>query len=141
MAAAQRTEIFDVDIHKLYAVITDYQSYPDFVEGVSGTQILEQDDDGARVEYSLNMIKKFKYILQLEHRAPTNIKWHLESGDLFKSNEGSWELEDLGSEGTKVTYTLEVNFKGFAPKMVVNKLVANNLPAMMQSYYQRAKSL
>jgi len=131
MAAAERTEVYDIEINKFYSVITDYNSYPEFVEGVSEINIIEQDDNGARVEYSLNMIKKFKYIIKLEHEKPNKVSWNLESGDLFKLNNGHWHLEDMGDGSTKVTYSLEVNFKGFAPKMVVDKLVANNLPAII----------
>ncbi|MBT3583925.1 MAG: hypothetical protein HN509_03380 [Halobacteriovoraceae bacterium] len=139
MAEASRTEIFDVDIETLYAVITDYASYPQFVDGVSGTQVLEQTESGARVEYSLNLIKKFKYILKLTHSAPSSVSWVFESGDLFKQNNGSWKLVDLGDGRTEVTYGLEIDIKGLAPKAIVNSLTSKNLPAMMESYHARAK--
>ena len=87
------------------------------------------------------MIKKIKYIIKLDHVEPTSVKWSFESGDLFKSNNGSWVLENMGDGKTRVTYSLEVEIKGFAPKMVVDKLVKTNLPAMMQSCYERAKSV
>ena len=60
MATATRTEIVDVDINKLYDVITDYAKYADFVDGVSSTKVISQSDTGAKVEYSVNMIKNFK---------------------------------------------------------------------------------
>ena len=140
MANATRTEIFDVEINKLYDVIIDYNSYPDFVDGVSATKVLEQDESSARVEYSLNLIKKFKYILNLKQERPTHVSWTFESGDIFKANTGSWELKDLGDGKTAVTYNLDVNIKGFVPKAIVNKLTTSSLPTMMQSYHDRAKS-
>lgn len=139
MANASRTEIFDVDINKLYEVIVDYASYPDFVDGVSAINILEQDDTSATVEYSLNLIKKFKYIISLKQERPTRVSWTFESGDIFKSNTGSWDLKDLGDGRTEVTYNLDVAIKGFVPKAIVNKLTTSSLPTMMQSYHDRAK--
>lgn len=137
MAQASRTEVFDTNIETLYNIIIDYNKYPEFVDGVSAINILEQDEISARVEYSLNMIKKFKYIINLKQTAPTSVSWELESGDLFKKNNGSWNLVDLGDNKTEVNYQLEVEFKGFAPKAIVNKLTEKSLPTMMKSYQQR----
>jgi ribosome-associated toxin RatA of RatAB toxin-antitoxin module len=139
MASVSRTETFDVEIERLYNVIEDYESYPDFVDGVSTINILEKDENGARVEYGLNMIKKFKYILKLTHDRPNGLSWEFESGDLFKKNNGSWALKDLGNGQTEVTYSLDVDVKGFVPKSIISKLTDSSLPAMMKSYHERAK--
>lgn len=139
MAQATRTETFDVGIQAIYDTILDYAAYPDFVDGCSSVNILEQSDAGARVEYGLNLIKKFKYILVLKNTAPTEVSWRFESGDLFKKNEGSWKLKDNGDGTTEVTYALEIDVKGFAPKRLVDGLTSKNLPNMMSQYKNRAK--
>ena len=141
MAKADIEKTFQVPIETLYACIIDYDSYPDFVAGVSGIKVLESNDQGARVEYSLNMIKTFSYVLKMTHERPHKIAWELEGGDIFKKNQGSWNLSDRGDNTTDVKYELEVDFNGFAPKAIINKLVANNLPSMMEQYESRAKSL
>jgi len=138
MASVSRTETFDVEIEKLYDVIVDYNSYPEFVDGVSSINVLEQTEGSARVEYGLNLIKKFKYTLSLSHKRPTSVSWEFESGDLFKKNNGSWELVDLGNGQTEVTYSLDVDVKGFVPKSIISKLTDSSLPAMMKSYRERA---
>ncbi len=139
MAKASRTEIFDVDINKFYEIIEDYEKYPEFVDGVSEIEVLEKSETSAKVKYSLNLIKKFTYTLSMTQEKPRKLSWVLDSGDFFKTNSGSWELKDLGDGKTEVTYSLEVDFKILAPKMIVNKLVATNLPQMMKAYYKRAK--
>ncbi len=139
MASAERTEVVDVEINKLYDVITDYSKYPDFVEGVSAIKVLSQNDTAAKVEYSLNMIKSFKYIINIKQEKPTHISWTLDSGDLFKKNNGSWKLKDLGNGKTEVTYSLEIDFKMFAPSSVLSALTSKNLPIMMESFFKRAK--
>ena len=139
MPQAKRTETVSCKAEDLYNVIVDYEQYPDFVDGVSDIEVLECDESGARVQYSLNLIKKFKYILKLTHDRPQKVSWELESGDLFKRNNGSWTLNSIDDGNTEVTYEIDVDFKGFAPKMVINKLVENNLPAMMNSYFERVK--
>ena len=139
MHNAERTEEFDISCEDFYKVIVDYASYPEFVDGVSDIEVLEQDENGARVKYYLKMIKEFSYVLKMKHNAPAGISWTLESGDIFKVNEGYWNLEDLGNGKTKVTYGLGLDFKMFAPKPILKKLVSHNLPNMMQAYYDRAK--
>ncbi len=141
MAQATRTEIWEAPIEKIYEAIVDYASYPQFVAGVHEVEILESSDGGARVKYSLNVIKKISYILKLTHQKPHRIDWVLESGDIFKQNDGTWELKDLGEGKTEVTYGLEVNIKGFVPKAIVNGLTSKNLPAMMKSFHDRSKEL
>lgn len=138
MPQATRTEIWNAPIDKVYEVIQDYESYPEFVDGCSSTNILSKDESGAEVEFGLNLIKKFKYILTLKHDRPNSITWTFKSGDIFKKNEGSWHFKDLGDGRTEVTYGLEVEIKGFAPKSIVSNLTEKNLPAMLKSYHERA---
>lgn len=139
MATATRTEIVEVDINKLYETIVDYAKYPEFVDGVSSTKVIDQNETSAKVEYSVNMIKTFKYTLATKQSRPTHVSWTLESGDLFKKNEGEWKLKDLGNGKTEVTYTLEVDFKMFAPSSILTALTQKNLPIMMESFFKRAK--
>ncbi|CAN0087864.1 unnamed protein product, partial [Chrysoparadoxa australica] len=42
MPQAKRTEVWDAPIEKIYEVITDYKSYPQFVDGCSSVDILSQ---------------------------------------------------------------------------------------------------
>lgn len=140
MASASRTEVVDVDINKLYDVLVDYSKYPEFVDGVSGIKILAQNETSAKVEYNLNMIKSFKYTINLKQERPTRIAWNLDSGDLFKKNDGEWKLKDLGNGKTEVTYTLDLDFKMFAPSSILSALTEKNLPSMMNSFFKRAKA-
>lgn len=143
MAQAKRSEIFDIDINKFYEVLVDYKNYPEFVTGVNEIEILEFSETSARVKYSIDMIKKLTYTLKMTHVKPNKVAWAFESGDLFKINQGSWELKDLGNGKTQVDYSIELDIKGFIPGsgMIVNKLTETSLPSMMKSYFQRAKSL
>lgn len=140
MAAVSKTTTFNAPIEKIYDVIIDYASYPEYMEGVSAIDILEQDEDGALVEYSLNIIKTFKYTLRLTHDRPNSVTWEFESGDMFKKNNGSWELVDNEDGTTEVTYTLDTKFKGLVPSMITDKLTETSLPAMMSAVEQRAQN-
>lgn len=141
MAAVSVTETFNVPIEKVYEVLTDYEKYPDYVAGTDGVEVIESDESGALVKFSINVIKEFTYTLKMSHVRPNKISWEFYEGDLFKKNNGYWELVDNGDGTTEATYELDLDFKLMVPKMILKKLVNNNLPAMMESYRERMLSL
>lgn len=140
MASASRTEVVEIDINKLYDVLADYAKYPEFVDGVNEIRVISKNDTSAKVEYGINMIKSFKYIINIKQERPTRISWTLDSGDLFKKNDGEWKLKDLGNGKTEVTYSLDLDFKMFAPSSILSALTNKNLPVMMESFFKRAKA-
>lgn len=143
MARAERTEVFDVPATKMYQAIIDYKGYPEFVDGVESVQIADESKDGATVTMNLNLIKKISYKIKLSHKENTEVSWSLLSGDMMKVNNGRWTLKDLGNGKTEVTYSLEVELKGFLPGlgMIEKTLVSTNLPTAMKSFAKRAASL
>jgi ribosome-associated toxin RatA of RatAB toxin-antitoxin module len=140
MAKASRTETVDIEINKLYDTIIDYAKYPEFVDGVKQINIISKTDTNSKVEYSLNIIKTFKYIVNLKQEKPSRVSWTLDSGDLFKKNDGEWKLKDLGDGKTEVTYSLDLDFKMFAPSGILANLTDKNLPSMMKAFFDRAKA-
>lgn len=141
MALVQRVETYDVPIEKFYEAIIDYEAYPDFLEGMKEVKVLKSSTKAIEVEYVLDLIKKFRYTLIHQHKKNKEVSWVLKEGDLFKKSEGSWSLKKLGVNKTEVTYTLDVEVKLFAPKMIVKKLVNVQIPNTMEAYYERAKLL
>ena len=141
MAKITKTETYPLAAEKFYRVVTDYRSYPQFMDGVDDTRIIEETPEGARVEYSLNIVKQFNYQLQLAHDYPHRVSWELLSGDLFKNNSGYWEFQDLSEGKTRVTYGIAAEFKLFVPKIVVNKVIKHNLPKLFADVYRRAQEL
>ncbi len=137
MAKAERTEIFDVPADKFYQAIVDYHSYPDFVDGMKSVEV-----KGDNVTYTLSLIKEVTYTLKMSHKPHQEVSWSLVSGDMMKVNNGKWTLKDLGNGKTEVTYSLEVELKGFLPGlgMIEKTLVNTNLPLNMKAFAKRALS-
>lgn len=137
MASAHQVRIFSAPIEHIYKAIIAVEEYPDFIPGVSGITILSQKKNSMQVEYSVNMIKEFTYIIEMKMEKPTKVSWTFVSGDLFKKNEGYWKLKEMGKNKTEVEYGLDVDFKIFAPAMIINKLVSFNLPQMLDAFEKR----
>jgi ribosome-associated toxin RatA of RatAB toxin-antitoxin module len=140
MAGAAREEVFEVAAEKYYEALIDYKQYPKILGEVDKIDILDFSETSARIQYSINVVKSFQYTLKMTQKRPESLSWELESGSLFKKNSGKWTITSLGPNKCKVSYSLDVEFKIFAPAAITNKLVAVNLPRMMQSFYEYAKT-
>jgi ribosome-associated toxin RatA of RatAB toxin-antitoxin module len=143
MAEATKTEIYHVTPQKFYEAIINYKAYPEFVSGVSSVKLIESTPNGAIVEYSINIIKNITYTLKLSHEENKKVSWSLVSGDMMKVNNGSWTLKDMGEGKTEVTYSLQVEFKGFLPglSLIEKTLVNTNLPMTMKAFAERAAKI
>jgi len=143
MARAERTEIYDVPVDKFYKAIIDYQAYPSFVDGMKSVDIQIENENGATVKFLLSLMKEISYILKLSYKPNQEVSWTLVTGDMMKINNGKWSLKDLGNNKTEVTYSLEMELKGFIPGlgMIEKTLVNTNLPLNMKAFAKRAASI
>ena len=140
MAGASTTEGFNCTVDEFYAIISDYEKYPEFLSEVKNIEVLREENGKKLVEYTVNVVKDFKYRLWMVEEAPSKITWSFDSGDLFKVSDGSWVLEDEAGK-TRATYSVEAKFTMFVPGPVAKALVSVNLPNMVSSYHKRVKEL
>ena len=143
MARAERTEVFDVPADKFYKAVVDYKAYPEFVDGMRSVDVQNETADGATVKFNLSLIKDISYTIKLSNKPVTEVSWSLVNGDMMKVNNGKWTIKDLGGNKCEVTYSLEVELKGFLPGlgMIEKTLVTTNLPLNMKAFAKRAASL
>ena len=146
MAAAERTEIVDVSLSKLFKAICDYSAYPSFVTGVKSVDIKSSDEKTSKVHFDVEMMKRVEYTLDLSQEMDVEerharVSWSLDESKFFKISNGLWELKSLGPDKTEVLYKLEIDFAFPAPGFVLKKLVAGALPKTIQEFTNRAKSI
>lgn len=140
MAKASVTELLSCETDKFFSVIMDFEKYPDFLPEVSDCKIIDEGEDYKDVEMTVNFIKTAQYTIRVHNKPQERVWWELLEGDLFKKNDGLWELEAIGSQ-TQVTYSLDVDFKIFVPGMIAKKAVSVSLPAMIKNFKKRVDSL
>jgi len=139
MAEAKTSEIFNCTPDEFYKVVGDYEKYPEFLSEVKACKVLKSEGSRKLVEYTVSMIKDFKYRLWMNEE-PNKISWVLESGDLFKVSNGYWQVQEEGGK-TRASYFVEAKFNLFVPGPIAKALVNVNLPNMMSSYHKRVKEL
>jgi coenzyme Q-binding protein COQ10 len=138
MAAASTTETFSCTPEQFFAIVSDYEKYPEFLSEVKSCKVLKTEGNKKLVEFNVSVMKTFTYRLWITEERPRRLSWTLESGDLFKTSVGSWDLNDANGK-TQAKYAVDATFKIFVPGPVAKALVNVNLPNMMNSYKQRVK--
>lgn len=142
MAAASTIETFPCTPEQFFNIISDYEKYPQFLSEVKSCKVIETKGNKKLVEFHVSVIKTFSYRLWLTETPGKSVHWTLESGDLFKTSTGSWDLEAAdGGKKTKAKYAVDATFKIFVPGPVAKALVNVNLPNMMKAYQDRVKKL
>jgi len=140
MADAKTTELFNCTPEEFYKIITDYEKYSEFLSEVKDCKVLKVEGNRKLVEYTVNVIKDFKYRLWMSEDPNQKVSWVLESGDLFKVSNGYWELAEEADK-TRATYYVNAKFNMFVPGPIAKALVSVNLPNMVSSYRKRVKDL
>lgn len=143
MAEVVKEFRMSVPAEKLAATVLDFENYPEFVDEVVGARTVSRTGEKLAVEFDLNVIKRFRYVLAFdvaqEKSGARRIGWRLLESDLFKENRGEWLIEPEGAEAAKVRYTVEIAAKVPLPGWVLRKLTETNLPKMMENFESAAR--
>lgn len=141
MPSVTHTETFNCPPEHFFKIISDYEKYPEFLQEIKDMKILKEEGSKKLVEYTVSLIKTFKYRLWMNEKPNESIRWEFAGGDLFKSSIGSWTLEPVeGGKKTKATYFVDVTFNVMVPSPVAKALLNVNLPNMMAAYHKRVAS-
>jgi coenzyme Q-binding protein COQ10 len=141
MAGAKHTATMNVPLDALWEVITNYEEYPEFVEGLESLTVTKREGKHTWAEYVVSMFgKRIKYSVKHTETPKKGLKWTMTEGEFFKSNDGSWELAEDGDHAVEATYSVDVGFPLLVPKAIVNTLTGTQLPSMMKAFEERAKA-
>jgi ribosome-associated toxin RatA of RatAB toxin-antitoxin module len=110
ISGSATTEV-EAPIEAVYAIAADGEGSTRWQQEIQVAECFERDAGGDQLRVRIETetpVKRISSTLRYDYEPPTRISWVQEDGDM-KSVEGSWELEDLGGERTRVTYNLEVD--------------------------------
>jgi ribosome-associated toxin RatA of RatAB toxin-antitoxin module len=103
--------VIDADPAAIMAVISDFDAYPVWAQGVKKADVVEQGGDGRpeRVFFELDASPiKDSYTLAYDWHGDDAVTWTLVEGKMLKAMDGAYELAPRG-DGTEVTYRLAVD--------------------------------
>jgi ribosome-associated toxin RatA of RatAB toxin-antitoxin module len=97
-------------LDQVWPVVEDVEKAPEWQGGLKALRALERDGEGRAIRCETETDVKVRTVRSTVHifyDGPTRLRLEQEKGDL-KSLHGCWELEDLGGERTRASYSLEV---------------------------------
>lgn len=141
MPELTRNLVMAVPQQKIFLAVTQFENYPKFLSEVtSAKQSTTADPKKFRVDFTLDIVKTFKYSLEFHVPNENEVAWRLLESDFFKKNEGTWRFKAAGDK-TEVGYDLKVEFGFMVPGFIAKKLTEVSLPKMFDAFEKRARKL
>jgi ribosome-associated toxin RatA of RatAB toxin-antitoxin module len=119
-------------LDRVWAVVEDVEKAPEWQGGLKAMRAVERDGDRRAIlceSESDAKVRAIKSTVRFSYDPPTKLGWTQEKGEL-KSVVGSWDLEDLGDDRTRATYSLEVDL-GRVLGMVIRGPLVDMLRGML----------
>jgi coenzyme Q-binding protein COQ10 len=140
MPAASRSIVIDVPPETLFDVIVDYDHYAEFLPEVKEARSRNRKGSEVDVDYGIDLVKRIRYTLHHVEERPRAVRWTFVKGDVMRDNHGSWTLEPTPDGKTRATYSIEVGVGPLVPRSIVNMLVDQSLPKLLEAFKKRAES-
>ena len=141
MTIINRSALLPYNAHQLYTLVNDVESYPRYLDGCVGAQVLHLGDDmmEARLDLARGGIKQ-SFSTRNRMISAREITLELIDGP-FEYFSGRWDFRALGDSACKMSLNLEFNINstvlGAAASRLFDK-VTNNL---VDAVGQRARQL
>lgn len=139
-ATAETKEQFNCSKADFFKIVADYEKYPQFLPEVKAVKIIKSSGLSKEMEYSISLIKTFKYILKATEKVDEQIDFNFVRGDVFKSMHGCWKLTEKNGL-CQVDYKVEASFGMLVPNVMTKTLITVNLPIMMAQFKKRVKEI
>ena len=141
MTTIKRSALLPYPAERIYALVIDIESYPQYMDGCVGAEVLKREP--GLIEARLNLARggvaqsfATRNLLQ-EHQS---IELQLLEGP-FDSFSGHWHFQQLGDMACKVSLDLEFHMNNSVLGAAVAKLFDSVTASLVDSLARRAKQL
>ncbi len=130
LTTIRRSALLMHSAEQMYQLVNDVESYPEFMEGCAGAEVVEQGDGFMVARLDLKR-GKLQYSFTTRNTLHTSqaITMGLVEGP-FKTLSGGWVFTALTEQACKVSLALQFEFNGMTTGLASSGLfkgVANNL--------------
>lgn len=118
-----------------YAVLTEFERYPEWAADIKAVHVDERDALGRAVVVTYRAAafgRSTSYTLRYDYgKAPDELSWIQTAGDITRRLDGSYELTPSGDGGTEIVYKLVVDLKvplpGFVKRRAEGRIMGTAL--------------
>ncbi|WP_117233606.1 SRPBCC family protein [Vibrio maerlii] len=141
MAQVVRSALVSFSAEQMYDLVNDVASYPEFLPGCSGSEIIENQSDKmvASVDVSKAGISKSFTTLNTLQQGEA-ILMELVDGP-FKMLKGGWYFTELDEQACKVELKLDFEFSSKMIEMAFGKIFNELTSNMVNAFTHRAKQV
>ena len=136
--------IIAADPALVMAVISDFESYPVWAQGVKKAETVEPGADGRaeQVYFELDASPiKDTYTLAYDWHGDASVTWTLAQGRMLKAMDGAYELDGRADGSTEVTYRLAVDISVPMIGMLKRKAEKVIIDTALKGLKKRVESL
>ncbi len=125
----------------VYAVLTDFASYPKFVPHVLEIEVQKSELNHFVVHMELDLIRQFATTITLDGEPFSQLSWQSAASYPLLHNSGTWRILPEGNV-TRLEFKLALGVQGIMPpniaKLLLEKALPNNLRAFKEESERRA---
>ena len=138
MESVDRSALVPYTPGEMFALVSDIESYPQFLPWCQGTRILSRDIDEVRasIEFAVGGVTR-SFTTRNRYQTNKMIEMHLVDGP-FSQLDGFWRFDPLGKEGSKIALFLEYGFSSRVLGLVVGPIFGQIANTLVDSFQQRA---
>ena len=109
---ATQTTTIAATPERVWAIVTDFDSYPEWAKDVKDVVVRAHDDQGRPVEVEFRasaLGRSTHYTLGYDYtNAPGELVWRLLRGDIMRTIDGAYHFSAAADGGTDVRYDLTI---------------------------------
>jgi carbon monoxide dehydrogenase subunit G len=98
---------------RVWAIVTEFERYPEWAKDVKDVVVRRRDDQGRAVEVEFRasaLGRSTHYTLSYDYsQAPNSLGWHLVRGDIMRTIDGAYQFTSTADGGTEVRYDLAID--------------------------------
>jgi ribosome-associated toxin RatA of RatAB toxin-antitoxin module len=136
-----RSALLPFEPQQLFTLVNDIESYPGFMDGCVGAEILRREEN--LLEARLDLAKggiSHSFSTRNLIKAPTEITLELLDGP-FEQFQGRWEFLALGDAGCKISLNLEFSMNSSLLGAAATKLFDRVTHNLVDAIDKRARQL
>jgi ribosome-associated toxin RatA of RatAB toxin-antitoxin module len=143
MPVLSKTLEVGADAESILAIVSDFERYPEWNEGVKGCWVLARYDDGRPSQLRLDTVVQGiegTYIQAVYYPGANQIQTVMQQGELFSKQEQLFSWVETGPT-TLLTVDIDVESTLPVPAPMVKMLLGNVLDHLAENLKQRAEQL
>lgn len=141
MRETKRTALVPYTAEQMFALVEDFERYPQFVPWVASTRLLDRDGDVlvGQLEMRRGPLRE-TFTTRNVLRPPHEMTLTLVEGP-FKTFQGSWTFEPLGGRGCKVSFAMRFEFAHPMLDLLLAGTFEKSCGELLDAFVSRARSL